>query len=37
MASMLEEYTAEEQHAVVCFLWAKRLHAKDVNKDMFPV
>jgi hypothetical protein len=37
MATVLEEYTTEEQCSVVCFLWAKGLHAKDIHKEMFPV
>jgi hypothetical protein len=37
MATMLEEYTTEEQHSVVCFLWAKGLNAKHIHKEMFTV
>jgi hypothetical protein len=37
MATMLEVYTAEEQRSVVCFLCAKVLNAKDIEKEMFPV
>jgi hypothetical protein len=37
MATVLEEYTTEEQRSVVCFLWAKGLNAKDIHKEMFPV
>jgi hypothetical protein len=34
---VLEECPIEEQRSVVCFLWAKRLNAKDIHKEMFPV
>jgi hypothetical protein len=37
MATVLEECTAEKQHSVVRFLWAKGLNAKDIHKEMFPV
>jgi hypothetical protein len=37
MATMLEECTTEERSSVVLFLWAKRLNAKDIHKEMFPV
>jgi hypothetical protein len=37
MATVFEEYTTEEQHSFVCFLWEKGLIAMDVNKEMFPV
>jgi hypothetical protein len=37
MATLLEKYTTEEQHSVVCFLWAEGLNAKDFHKEMFPV
>jgi hypothetical protein len=37
MASVLEQYTTEEQRSVVTFLWAKGLNAKDINKEIFPV
>jgi hypothetical protein len=37
MATMLEEYTTEEQRSVVRFLWAKELNAKDVHKEMLPI
>jgi hypothetical protein len=30
-------YTTEEQRSVVRFLWVKRLNAKDIHKEMFPV
>jgi hypothetical protein len=36
MATVLEEYTTEEQSFIVCFLWAKGLNAKDIHKEMFP-
>jgi hypothetical protein len=32
MATMLEEYTTAEKRSVVCFLLAKGLNAKDINK-----
>jgi hypothetical protein len=35
MATVLEDFSTEEQRSVVCFcLWAKGL-AKDIHKDMF--
>jgi hypothetical protein len=37
MATLLEEYTTEEQHSVVLFLWATGLGAKDIHKEVFPV
>jgi hypothetical protein len=37
MVTVLEKYTTEEQRSVVLFLWAKRLSAKDIRKEMFPV
>jgi hypothetical protein len=37
MATVLEEYTAEEQRSVVRVLWAKGLNANDIHKEMFPV
>jgi hypothetical protein len=37
MATVVEEYTIEEQHSVVRFLWAKGLNAKHIHKEMFPV
>jgi hypothetical protein len=37
MATVLEEYTTEEQRSFVRFLWAKGLNAKYTNKEMFPV
>jgi hypothetical protein len=37
MATMLEEYTAEEQNSVIHSLWAKGLDAKDIHKEMFSV
>jgi hypothetical protein len=36
-ATVLEECTTENQLSVVRFLLAKRLNAKDIHKDMFPV
>jgi hypothetical protein len=37
MATVLEECITEEQRSVVRFLWTKRLNAKDIHKEMFPV
>jgi hypothetical protein len=37
MATVLEEYMAEEQHSVAGFLWEKGLDAKDIHKERFPV
>jgi hypothetical protein len=39
MATVLEEYTTEEQRSVVrfFFLWAKGLNAKDIHKEVFPI
>jgi hypothetical protein len=37
MMIVLEEYTTEDQHSVVLFLWANGLNAKDIRKEMFPV
>jgi hypothetical protein len=37
MATMLEERNIEEQHSVVCFLWAKGPNTKNIYKEMFPV
>jgi hypothetical protein len=37
MATVLEEYTNEEQHSVVHFLLAKNLNAKDMHEEMLPV
>jgi hypothetical protein len=37
MATVLSEYTTEEQRSVVRFLWAKALNTKDIHKEMFPV
>jgi hypothetical protein len=37
MATVLEEYTTEEQRSVVLFfLLAKGVNAKDIFKEMFP-
>jgi hypothetical protein len=35
MATMLEEYTTEDQSSVVQYLWAKGLNAKDIHKEVF--
>jgi hypothetical protein len=37
VVTVLEECTTEEQYSVVRFLWAKRLNARNIHKDMFPV
>jgi hypothetical protein len=37
MVTVLEECITEEQHSVVRLLWAKRLNAMDIHKEMFPV
>jgi hypothetical protein len=37
MATVLEEYTTEEQRSVVCFLRAKGLSANYNHKEIFPV
>jgi hypothetical protein len=37
MATVLEKYTTKEQQAVVRFLWAKVLPAKNIRKEIFPV
>jgi hypothetical protein len=36
-ATVLEEYSTEEQRYVVLFLWAKGLNAKNIHKEIFPV
>jgi hypothetical protein len=36
MATVLEEYTTEEQRSVVRFLWSKAINANDIHKNMFP-
>jgi hypothetical protein len=36
MVTMLEEYTTEDKHSVVYYLWAKGLSAKDIHIEMFP-
>jgi hypothetical protein len=35
--TVLEEYTTEKQRSVMRFLWARRLNAKDIHKEMFYV
>jgi hypothetical protein len=35
MVAVLQEYTTEEQHSVVRFLWAKGLSARDIHKEIF--
>jgi hypothetical protein len=37
LATVLEEYTTEEQRSVVSFWMAKGLNAKDIHKEIFPV
>jgi hypothetical protein len=37
MATVLEDYTIEDQRSVVRFFMGKRLNAKDIHKEMFPV
>jgi hypothetical protein len=37
MATVLEQYTTEEQRSTVRFLWAKSFNAKNIHKEMFPV
>jgi hypothetical protein len=37
MATVLEKYCTEQQRSVMRFLWAKRLDAKDIHKEIFPV
>jgi hypothetical protein len=37
MVTMLEGYTTEEQLSFVRFMWANRLNAKDIHKEIFPV
>jgi hypothetical protein len=37
MATVLEDFTTEEQSSAVCFSWAKGLNAKDIHKEMFPL
>jgi hypothetical protein len=37
MATMLKEFTTEEQRSVAHFLWTKRFNAKDIPKEMFNI
>jgi hypothetical protein len=37
MGTVLETCTTKEQHSAVQFLWANRLTAKDIHKEMFPL
>jgi hypothetical protein len=37
MATVLEVCTTEKLRSVVLFLWAKRITAKDIHKEMFHV
>jgi hypothetical protein len=34
MATVLEEYTNEEQRSLMRFLWAKGLNAKHIHKEL---
>jgi hypothetical protein len=36
MAIAFEDYTTEEQRYVMRSLWARRVNAKDIHKEMFP-
>jgi hypothetical protein len=37
MATVLEEFSTEEQRPVMHFLWTKGLNAKYIHKEMFSV
>jgi hypothetical protein len=37
MATVLEEYTTEEERSGACCLWARELNADDIHKEFFPV
>jgi hypothetical protein len=37
MATVLDERTIEKQRSLVCVVWAKRLIAKYVHKEIIPV
>jgi hypothetical protein len=37
MATVLDEYTTEEQRSVLSFWCVKGLNAKNIHKEMFPV
>jgi hypothetical protein len=37
MATVLGDFTTEEQSSLVRFFWAKGLDPKDIHKEMFPV
>jgi transposase len=37
MATVLEDYTTEEQRSVVRFFWAKVRNSKDIHKQTFAV
>ena len=37
MAGVLHECTRAEQHAIVCFLWAKGLSIEEVHREMCPM
>jgi TPP-dependent 2-oxoacid decarboxylase len=37
IATVLEEWTNEEQRSIACFLWAKGLNSEDIRKDFFSV
>jgi hypothetical protein len=36
MATVLDQFIAEEQHSVVRFLWAKGLNTKNIHTEKFP-
>jgi transposase len=36
-ATVLEEFSTEEQRSIVISLWVKGLNAKDIYKEIFPV
>jgi hypothetical protein len=37
MATMLEEYTTEEQRSIMRSLWVKGINANYIHKEIFPV
>jgi hypothetical protein len=37
MATVVDEYSTEEQSSLMRFLWAKERNAKDIHKKIFPV
>jgi hypothetical protein len=34
---VFEECTKDKESSVVRFLWARKLNAKDIHKELFPV